>query len=328
MTETSANVIHSDVERLRHCRSGTSLAHSSSSASAVPYANNLQKLSNLVGTIDSVDGDGGIICFGGDGTERAFFSRASLPKHLMKNFEKMSEIFSVGQKVCIDVQRNHDTMTEEPWQVTRVTTVQPRSSSSVFEDYTGPTRVIVHSSCPETSRKHAATSAEVSGVRAKSPISVQQHYPRMEENSKTAWANTVQRRSVVQPIHIWLPEELDTRTVNTTDPGLVDATLLCTAVSPETTAFQGATNACVVDTLAGQPMAFFNTPTTKPTVAPSLPNYSMAREHGGADAGSSDIDEEVLKFISAAIKDGLKDVKGMFKEELRQAFQKVQLNAD
>ncbi|KAL1423987.1 hypothetical protein MTO96_020586 [Rhipicephalus appendiculatus] len=183
-----ANDIHSDAAHVRH---GTWPADSSPPTVAGPYANNKEQLSNQVGVIHSLDGDGAI-SFGSEGTERAFISKPDVPKILQKTTKMISEVFSVGDKVCLDVQRNRNSRRLEKWQATMVTTVQQDSHSVVLEDYMAPPRSTVKSRNPETSWKPMSTSSEVSGVRDKSPISVQKHFPSKQEKCQAARANTAQ----------------------------------------------------------------------------------------------------------------------------------------
>ncbi|XP_037504018.1 uncharacterized protein LOC119378974 [Rhipicephalus sanguineus] len=187
-----ANNIHSDAAHVRHLEGGTWPAHSSPPTMAVPYTNNKEQLLNQVGVIHSLDREGGVISFGSEGTEQAFFSKASVPKTLLKATKMMHEVFSVGDKVCLDVQRNRNPRRQGKWQATMVTTVEHDSHSVVFEDYTTPPKSAVKSRNPETSRKPTATSFEVSGVREESRISAQQHFPSKQEKCHAAVANTAQ----------------------------------------------------------------------------------------------------------------------------------------
>ncbi|XP_075525429.1 uncharacterized protein LOC142557456 [Dermacentor variabilis] len=131
---------------------------------AAPRVGNEEHISNQIGTIHLLKLDSGLISFGPEGAECAFFMRSCISKTLLKPTEKLCEVFSVGDKVCFDAQLNHDTSKQEKWQATMVTTIQRCGShSTVFGDvYEAPTRtaVAVRRCVPETLRKPSETLSE------------------------------------------------------------------------------------------------------------------------------------------------------------------------
>ncbi|KAL1472248.1 hypothetical protein MTO96_039471 [Rhipicephalus appendiculatus] len=159
----------------------------------VPYANNEEQLSKQVGVIHSLDRDSGVITFGSGGTERAFFSRSSVSKMLVRATEVMCEVFKVGDKVCLDVQRNRNPRRQEKWEATMVTTVLHDTRSVVFEDYTAPPRPVVKNRVPEIMLQPTTAMSVASSVSNKSRVGAQQHFPSKQEKSQVAMENTAQR---------------------------------------------------------------------------------------------------------------------------------------
>ncbi|KAH7975983.1 hypothetical protein HPB52_007211 [Rhipicephalus sanguineus] len=104
----------------------------------------------------------------------------------------MREVFSVGDKVCLDVQRNRNTRRQEKWEATMVTTIQHNTRSVVFEDYTAPPRLAVKSRIPKTSLKPTATSTKASSVGDELCISARQHFQSKREKGEVAVMNTDQ----------------------------------------------------------------------------------------------------------------------------------------
>ncbi|XP_049275854.1 uncharacterized protein LOC119407198 [Rhipicephalus sanguineus] len=185
-----ANNVRFDATPVKHLKGATQSA--CNAPPTVPYANNKEQLSNQVGVIHSLDRNGGIITFGCQGTEWAFFTRNSVPKTLLRATEMMREVFSVGDKVCLDVQRNRNTRRQEKWEATMVTTIQHNTRSVVFEDYTAPPRLAVKSRIPKTSLKPTATSTKASSVGDELCISARQHFQSKREKGEVAVMNTDQ----------------------------------------------------------------------------------------------------------------------------------------
>ncbi|XP_050031099.2 uncharacterized protein [Dermacentor andersoni] len=121
--------------RVRRLESENEAAASTMSVS-MPCADSNVKLENKVGTICCVSRDGGSLKFGPRDVLCAVFDRSCIPGTLLKPSEKVSDIFSVGDKVCFHA-RAIKNCTE--FQVTSVTTVRREESSEVFVYDTVPT---------------------------------------------------------------------------------------------------------------------------------------------------------------------------------------------
>ncbi|XP_065280981.1 uncharacterized protein [Dermacentor albipictus] len=114
--------------RVRRLESESEAATSPMSMS-MPCADSTVKLKNQVGTICCISRDGGSLKFGPRDVLSAVFDRSCISGTLLKPSEKVSDIFSVGDKVCFDA-RAVKNWTE--FQVTSLTTVRREESSEVF----------------------------------------------------------------------------------------------------------------------------------------------------------------------------------------------------
>ncbi|XP_065280942.1 uncharacterized protein [Dermacentor albipictus] len=164
---------------------------------AAPRVGNEEYISNQIGTIHLLKLDSGLISFGPEGAECAFFMRSCISKTLLKPTEKLCEVFSVGDKVCFDAQLNHDTSKQEKWQATMVTTIQRCGShSTVFGDeYKAPSRtaVAVRRCVPETLRKPSETLSEGFSAGGKVCFDAQQNFvPTRQEKWQPTMVTTVQ----------------------------------------------------------------------------------------------------------------------------------------
>ncbi|KAH6921868.1 hypothetical protein HPB50_005599 [Hyalomma asiaticum] len=157
-------------------------------ATVVPRASEAEQVLNQVGIIHSCDRDGGIITFGTK--ERAFFSRRSISKILLKSTEKVAAVFKAGDKVCFDAQRNHNPKRQEKWEATMLTTVQRGSCSTVFDDYiTAITPAVRSHHIPEMSKKTTATQSKVLGVSEESCVSGRRHFSSQQVKCHAAIEN-------------------------------------------------------------------------------------------------------------------------------------------
>ncbi|KAL1468773.1 hypothetical protein MTO96_025183 [Rhipicephalus appendiculatus] len=91
-----------------------------------------KEIVNQVGTICSVDENGGTLRFGAENEECAVFDRRCVPNTLLKPTEKVSEIFSVGNKVGFNARLTNTGAGAAQWQATMVTTVLRGNTSQVF----------------------------------------------------------------------------------------------------------------------------------------------------------------------------------------------------
>ncbi|XP_075525422.1 uncharacterized protein LOC142557453 isoform X3 [Dermacentor variabilis] len=114
--------------RVRRLESENEAAASPMSVS-MPCADSNMKLENEVGTISCVSRDGGSLKFGPRDVLSAVFDRSCIPGTLLKPSEKVSDIFSVGDKVCFHARAIKD---GTAFQVTSLTTVRREESSEVF----------------------------------------------------------------------------------------------------------------------------------------------------------------------------------------------------
>ncbi|KAH7975913.1 hypothetical protein HPB52_006651 [Rhipicephalus sanguineus] len=102
---------------------------------------------NQVGTICSVNENGGTLRFGAGNEEFVVFDRRCVPNTLLKPTEKVSEIFSVGNKVGFNARLANTGAGAAQWQATLVTTVLRGNTSQVFVFDTEPlTRSTRHDS--------------------------------------------------------------------------------------------------------------------------------------------------------------------------------------
>lgn len=85
---------------------------------------NEEHISNQVGTIHLLEHNSGLISFGPEGAERAFFMRSSVSKTLLKPTETLYEAFGVGDKMCFDAQVNRNLTRQKKRQALMVTTIQ------------------------------------------------------------------------------------------------------------------------------------------------------------------------------------------------------------
>ncbi|KAL1429504.1 hypothetical protein MTO96_016135 [Rhipicephalus appendiculatus] len=91
-----------------------------------------KEIVNQVGTICSVDENGGTLRFGAENEECAVFDRRCVPNTLLKPTEKVSEIFSVGNKVGFNARLTNTGAGAAQWQATMATTVLRGNTSQVF----------------------------------------------------------------------------------------------------------------------------------------------------------------------------------------------------
>lgn len=87
---------------------------------------------NQVGTVAVVDEDGGILTFGAENEARAIFDRQCVPNTLVKPTEKVSDIFSVGQKLGFNALLTNTDAGAAQWRATSITTVLRENTSQVI----------------------------------------------------------------------------------------------------------------------------------------------------------------------------------------------------
>ncbi|XP_075729340.1 uncharacterized protein LOC142771563 [Rhipicephalus microplus] len=87
---------------------------------------------NQVGTVAVVDENGGILTFGAENEARAIFDRQCVPNTLVKATEKVSDIFSVGQKLGFNARLTNNDAGTAQWRATSITTVLRENTSRVI----------------------------------------------------------------------------------------------------------------------------------------------------------------------------------------------------